>query len=234
MRDNVRAVPRPRTRTARTSALLLIAAIATAACTEDAKPERSATTPESSPTSFEALPGVPQFDPETQRVTHTDPAFSVTSGTESSQACLDERSADLATYDYGWASEAEVTVTGIELVDAKGVELVGEPLTVPPVNLGGTVAAGGEITWAEHARHLSRLRFVSWSQREDAELKTYSPGETGVFVLHLRYQPGRGSSHGLRVTYTVRDLGQDLGPYTAEVRNDLQWQVVLPGQRCTL
>ena len=221
---------------ARLAVLLLPVLLVTAACTDD-EPDRKATSPTPAPTSpsssYDALPDVPRFDPETERVTLTRPAFSVSTSSLRGRGCYDSRRPDLASFDYTWSSAADVTVTGVDLIQPVGVRLVGPVLTIPPTNPGGRAMTGGEAAWATRADVLSELRDLRWSDREPVASRTFSADETGVFLLHLRLT-GSGSSRGARVSYTVTELGQEYGPYVTEVRNRLRWQLVKPGGRCRI
>lgn len=214
--------------------VLLLPVLLATACTDD-EIDRTAASPTlpSSSSSYDALPDVPRFDPETERVTLTRPAFDVSTSSIRGRGCYDSTRPDLATFDYTWSSAADVTVTGIDLIQPVGVELVGPALTIPPTNPGGRAMTGGEAEWATRAEALSGIRDLRWSDRERVASRTFSADETGVFLLHLRLTDS-GSSRGLRVSYTVTDLGKEYGPYITEVRNRLRWQLVEPGQRCRL
>lgn len=172
------------------------------------------------------------FDPEDRTVTVKEPAFTVETSAQRQATCYDAGSADIASIDYSWKAATDVTVTDVELVDARGVRLVGAAQTVPPVNRGGEIPLGGEFTWGK-PHPTAGSRFVFWGERERVDFHTFSAGETGLFVLHLRYSPGRGSSAGLRVSYTVDGEDTAPGPYTAEVGNELRWQVVTGKEKCS-
>lgn len=165
-------------------------------------------------------------------VTVREPAFGVETSAVRGGACYEASSADLGSIDYSWKAAADVTVESVELIDAEGVRLVGAQ-TVPPVNRGGDIPVGGEFAWGEPGADVGR-RFIRWDEREPADQHVYSAGDTGLFVLHLRYAPGQGTSAGLRVRYTVDGEKTAPGPYTAEVRNELRWQVVRGKEKCHL
>jgi hypothetical protein len=179
------------------------------ACTDDTREAQEST-------------GTPTMSPAA-------PVFTVEANTPRAQSCYDLRSADLGSIDYSWRSSGTVSVTDVQLIDAEGVELRQPVQTVPPVNGGGQIPVGGEFLWKFPGKQITGNRFIVWGEREPVDAHVFGDGETGLFLLHLRYLPGRGSSHGLRVTYTLE--GDDL-ERTAEVTNDLRWDVTSK-RRCS-
>jgi hypothetical protein len=200
----------------------------TAGCTSS--DDSSAAPPRTTPSSSTPAPRA-GFDPETGTVTRVEAAFSVQTGNVRTRACYEPRSSELASIDYTWRAAADVEVTEVELIDGTGIRLVGTPVTVPPVNYGGRIDLGGELTWAGHEKRLAGNHLLSWPGHESVADHVFSRGQTGLFVLHVRRSMGHGSSHGLRVTYRVSGPG-DGNTYTAEVRNQVRWQVVRHGTRC--
>ena len=220
----------PRTRGLMTAVSALALAM-TAGCTSGS-PDTPASSPRSSGTSASTGTGR-GFDAATGEVTTVQPALRVETGNRRSRACYEGASRDLASLDYSWHAATDVHVTRVELIDPEGVRLLGTPVTVPPVNYGGRLDLGGELTWKGHERLLAGNRLLSWPLRERLDTADLSAGQSGLFVLHVRRSPGRGVSHGLRVTYTVPHGGGEK-TYDAEARDQSSWRVVGPGQRCRL
>lgn len=95
---------------------------------------------------------------------------------------------ELAWLDFTWRADADLESFEPRLIGARGVRLVGDSWTVPPVNFGGRIAVGGQATWHGWKKAVSGPQVVvdqggptwSWSPIE---------GETGLLVLHVRVDP---------------------------------------------
>jgi len=127
------------------------------------------------------------------------------------KACFDDPApADVAWLDVQWQAHVDLDEFSFELTGAKGVTQVGSAETVPPVNFGGRIGFSGEVTWEGHRKYLANnVSDITGSNIESADLKTPIEGETGLVILHLRFDPKvlgtekGGRLAGVKASYTT-------------------------------
>lgn len=130
-------------------------------------------------------------------------------------ACLgDPELPDLAWFDVQWRANVDLEEFAFALVGAEGVRQVGSAETVPPVNFGGRIDFAGDATWEGHHAVLAKARGLRGTEVESADFWSPTAGETGLAVLHLRFDPKvlrsekGGRIGGVRATYTSADGAQ--------------------------
>jgi hypothetical protein len=116
---------------------------------------------------------------------------------------------DLGWMDATWEAATDVDWVSFRL-QGEGVRTVGAPISVPPVNTGGTIAVGGEFQWPpDHA--VRTTRGLSWFQRASTRFLSMSAGDTGLLVFHLRFDEDvvageqQARATALRTRWTLPD-----------------------------
>lgn len=133
--------------------------------------------------------------------------------------CFDRTATpDLAWFDLTWKANTDLDSFHFKLVDAVGVKKVGSDLTVPPMNFGGRIDFGGASTWAGHAKALDN-KFLFWSQRDQVVFTAPMKDQTGLLVMHLRFDPATDPASFDGVTARYRTADGDIGTVTAKGRN---------------
>ncbi|MBZ5741370.1 hypothetical protein [Nocardioides mangrovi] len=191
--------------------------LALAGCSSDPdEPESTGASP-SSATS--------EASPSTSAVAEAEPALELTTGTIREHDCVEpaDRILDLAWFDVMWRAHEDLDSFHFRLVDSDGAKAIGPGFTVPPVNFGGRIDYSGALRWdgwrrGINDRMLSTIQMgsvVFWSPIED---------ETGLLVLHLRFDPRALRADGVHiggVEATYRTADGETG--TASVDTDLRW-----------
>lgn len=124
-------------------------------------------------------------------------------------SCFRDDLGDLGWMDATWEAADDVDRVSFRL-RGEGVRSIGVPISVPPVNTGGTIAVGGAFQWPPD-RTVTTTTGISWSQRESTRFLSMSRGDTGLLVFHLRFDDEvvageeRASLSGLRTRWTLAD-----------------------------
>ncbi|QWC85142.1 hypothetical protein KLP28_16740 [Nocardioidaceae bacterium] len=162
-------------------------------------------------------------------VSLTVPALDVTGGSERDRSCFVERDSDLGVMDFYLDAAVDIESLRMELIDPRGVRLVGRPVLVPAVNRGGSIPYGGTVDWDDRAEVLGEQKFIEWSARQSTRFASISGGDSYLVLMRLRPTADRVSFDGLRVDYEVMtpDDTERVGPqFTAEVPTDTRWRIV--------
>lgn len=148
----------------RAPALALLSVLTLAACSsEDADPGSSEGTGNVDTATVPSA-GATSAEPEPVLVA-PDPPLELFASTVESKGCAERpRVHDWAWMDVQWKANQDLQGFSFSLVDPVGVELVGDPVTVPPVNFGGRVDESGEYDWATRA-DIGDSRFLEWRSR---------------------------------------------------------------------
>ncbi|GAA4378054.1 hypothetical protein [Nocardioides caricicola] len=120
--------------------------------------------------------------------------------------CFDRAATpDLAWFDVTWKANTDLDSFRFKLVNPVGVTKVGGDINVPPMNFGGQIPFGGAATWADRAKVLDD-KFLFWSQRGPVAFWSPAEDETGLLVMHLRFdQVDDASFDGVTATYRTAD-----------------------------
>lgn len=143
----------------------------------------------------------------------------------------DEPPGELAWYDVQWRAGVDLEEFSFSLTGAEGVRLVGAPKTVPPVNFGGRIDYSGTSTWEPHKRLIRRANAVNGFNLDSVDFWSPLAGETGLLVMHLRFDPDALASAagarlgGVSAAYTTAD--GETGEASVDTRN-----VFRTGKRC--
>lgn len=109
---------------------------------------------------------------------------------------------DLAWFNTQWKANEELDSFEFSLVGARGVRMVGTPITVPPVNFGGRIDYSGAVSWDTRS-DLAKERVISWWQRDNTLFWTPIKDESGLLVLHLRFSQHKAYIGGVKATYVT-------------------------------
>jgi len=133
---------------------------------------------------------------------------------------------DLAWFEVQWKAHADLDSFAFELVDPHGVRSVGPGWIVPPVNYGGRIDYGGSTRWEGWRRAIDD-RVLTPSQLDSARSWVPSADQSGLLVLHLRFDPrvtarSAASFTGVRATWTAADgsVGESTVAARARFRGD--------------
>ncbi|MCR6030457.1 hypothetical protein GGQ22_03265 [Nocardioides sp. zg-579] len=133
-----------------------------------------------------------------------EPLLALTSSSIRGESCTVGPPRDLAWFDVQWEALADLDGFAFELVDPVGVRQVGEGIVVPPVNYGGRIDYSGATTWSGRA-DIGRSGEVSWVERDPVSSWVPVEGQTGLVVLHLRFDGTPASISGVRATWAAAD-----------------------------
>lgn len=138
--------------------------------------------------------------------------LALSTGTGTSVACSPSGRplADLAWFDVTWKATQSLDSFSFSIVDPRGVQQIGGGRTVPPVNVGGSIAYGGSSTWRDRAKGFDSPQ-TQGSKAEGVALHRPATGETGLLALHLRIDPEVAASPkgatfaAVKATYALPD-----------------------------
>ena len=200
-------------------ALALLSVLTLAACTsQDADPGSSGEGRGNVDTATVPSAGSTSAEPEPVLVP-PDPSLELTASTVSSKGCAERpRIHDWAWMDVQWRANQDLESFSFSLVDPVGVELVGDPITVPPVNFGGRIDESGDLDWSNRAT-FGDSRLIQWGSRDTTTFWTPIEGQTGILVMHLRVT-GRGTFSGVQADYTT--AAGETGAVTVDTSYDLR------------
>jgi len=137
----------------------------------------------------------------------------LTTETVRNVACFDDPTpVDIAWFAAQWQANVDLGGISFELTGAEGVRQIGSAETVPPVNFGGRIDFDGDATWAGHRRFLQKnVSSVRGYDVESVDFWSPTAGQTGLVVLHLRFDPSvlgserGGRIEGVRAAFTTLD-----------------------------
>lgn len=210
-------------------ALLTVAALA-GACTSDTSGDQAPRSASSSNTDVATVPsegatseGATPTEAPTAAV---DPPLVLSAATVKSKGCAERpRVHDWAWMDVQWKANQDLESFSFSLVDAQGVEMIGEPVNVPPVNFGGRFSESAEIDWDTRA-DIGDSRFLEWRSRGTTDFWSPIEDESGLLLLHLRVT-GRGTFSGVQADYTTLD--GETGSVVADTSYDRRHAKDCPG-----
>ncbi|MCB0893871.1 MAG: hypothetical protein H6529_02240 [Nocardioides sp.] len=138
-----------------------------------------------------------------------EPALLTLSADATGTTCFADGVPDLAWFEVQWRSLAELDSFRFDLVGSHGVRTIGSGWIVPPVNYGGRIDYSGSALWQGWRRAIND-RVLSASQMDQVAFWVPSEGQSGLLVLHLRFDPkvvdhGGATIDGVRATYRTND-----------------------------
>jgi len=155
----------------------------------------------------------PGSNPTSQETTappaSDEPALLTLSADPVGTTCFADEIPDLAWFEVRWKSLAQLDSFRFELVGSRGVKSVGSGWIVPPVNYGGRIDYSGSALW-DGWRQALNDRLLSTSQMDRVDSWVPDKGQSGLLVLHLRFDPkvvdhGGATIEGVRATYETAD-----------------------------
>lgn len=181
------------------SALVLAAAVA--GCSSESELESWRDAGGGSTTSPSASESEPAAGSEA--ATGEEP-LELTTSTVENETCVTGPERDYAWFEVSWKALADLEEFSFEIVEPVGVRQVGPGIVVPPVNYGGRIDYSGSTTWSGRA-DIGQSREVSWIERSPVPDWVPVEGQTGLVVLHLRFDGSPASIDGVRATWTTGD-----------------------------
>lgn len=180
--------------------LALISALAMlGGCSDDASDESSPASPQAPATGPTG-----QTDPTVSSAADATPALRLHTSDAGGSVCVASRIRDYAWFDVTWKATEDLESMAFDLPGAEHVRAVGDALTVPPVNYGGRIDYSGATSWTGRA-DLGKDRQISWSQRDTVWSWTPVKGQTGLLVLHLRFDGEPARIDRVRARWTTQD-----------------------------
>lgn len=185
--------------------VLLTAAVATVSGCSDDTSSAAPHDPTARPTGSGATPtdATDAADPDSSATT-AQPALRLHTSDAGGSVCVTSRIRDYAWFDVTWKATEDLDSMRFDLPGAEHVRPVGDALTVPPVNYGGRIDYSGATSWAGRA-DLGKDRQISWSQRDTVWSWTPVKGQTGLLVLHLRFDGDPARIDRVRARWTTQD-----------------------------